>query len=55
MYKVKFDTYSSRIFLFRNWDDAMNFAGMAVEAGTEDGKPISVTLSYEEERGLEDE
>lgn len=55
MYFVKLNqTYSGTVFKFRNFDEAVNFIGVAVEYGTytnTDGtvEPIKATMWFEEE------
>ena len=54
MYVVTLNhTYSGTEFTFRNFDDAMGFAGMAIESGAyvnTNGikEPVKVTIEYRE-------
>ncbi len=43
MYKVRFSEGKAE-FTFRNYDDAINFISMALEAGDIDGMPVIATI-----------
>lgn len=51
MYKVEIVDSGITVFRFKEWKDAVDFVGLAIEAGINDGKPVAVTIEVEE-RGL---